>query len=229
MVFIVVGLGGLTGSEIAPFVSSIVRELGGFAITIAILPFHFEGMRRMLRAREGLSRLFASSDSVILFPNQSLLGLLGKNAYLRDGFFLSEKRASCFIKSLMRPIVGDDQPGVRIDLADIMTILKTGKMARIGMGSGRGERKWADATTEATQLLGGARIGNANGVIVLFESESEDDLSFSKLQRVAFSVYERNDPDTPLIYSLLTRKTTAYDVKSTMIAVFDVADMGSGL
>ena len=42
VVFVVAGLGGATGSGLAPVVASIAKECGATAVAVAVMPFEFE-------------------------------------------------------------------------------------------------------------------------------------------------------------------------------------------
>lgn len=67
-VMIVAGLGGGTGSGAAPVVTSIARETGALVISVAIMPFDFEGSATHFRAGDALNRLKLVSDVVLETP-----------------------------------------------------------------------------------------------------------------------------------------------------------------
>ena len=69
MVFITVGLGGGTGTGVAPVVAKAAREEGALTIAIVTLPFAAEGAIRMENAEAGLERLRDVADTVIVVPN----------------------------------------------------------------------------------------------------------------------------------------------------------------
>ena len=65
MVFITVGLGGGTGTGVAPVVSKAAKEEGALTIAVVTLPFAAEGAIRMENAEAGLERLRDVADTVI--------------------------------------------------------------------------------------------------------------------------------------------------------------------
>ena len=73
LVFLVVGMGGGTGSGAAPLVAEIASEKGALVIAFVTLPFSFEGGRRQKQAEEGLVELRRHCDAVIPLPNDVLL------------------------------------------------------------------------------------------------------------------------------------------------------------
>src|SRR5205809_881446 len=54
VVFVIAGMGGGTGTGGAPVVASIAKGVGALVLGVAILPFEFEGSRRMSKAKLGL-------------------------------------------------------------------------------------------------------------------------------------------------------------------------------
>lgn len=73
LVFLVVALGGGTGSGAAPVVARAAAEKGAMVIAFATMPFSWEGDRRMRQARESLEELRAACEAVIPLHNDMLL------------------------------------------------------------------------------------------------------------------------------------------------------------
>lgn len=70
--FVVAGLGGATGSGLAPLVAELAKEQGITTVGVAVMPFEFE---RKLRFYAGVSlrRLRATARGVIVIDNETLL------------------------------------------------------------------------------------------------------------------------------------------------------------
>jgi len=66
-------MGGGTGSGAAPVVAAAAKSQGILTVGIVTVPFTFEGRQRGRQAREGVSRLAAAVDTLILIPNDRLL------------------------------------------------------------------------------------------------------------------------------------------------------------
>ena len=75
IVFLACGLGGGTGSGAAPIFAREAQVQGALVVTFATLPFNVEGGIRKLQGYRGLDALAEQSDTVILIPNERLLGL----------------------------------------------------------------------------------------------------------------------------------------------------------
>ena len=76
LVFLVVGLGGGSGTGGAPVFARLARESGALVLAIVTTPFEFEGGLRRANAEAGLQELRAAADAVIVLPNQNLSRLL---------------------------------------------------------------------------------------------------------------------------------------------------------
>ena len=86
MLFITVGMGGGTGTEAAPVIARIAKELGIRTVAVVIMPFSWEGPRRMRYAEIGLADLQAHVDTLVVLPNDKLLEVLGEDACVNDAF-----------------------------------------------------------------------------------------------------------------------------------------------
>ena len=75
IVFVVAGMGGGTGTGVAPIVASVAREMSAITFAVPILPFETEGSLRTSIAVNGTSKLKEMSDFTIVLDNNKLLGL----------------------------------------------------------------------------------------------------------------------------------------------------------
>src|SRR5436853_6958099 len=57
MVFVTAGMGGGTGTGAAPVIARVAKELGILTVGVVTKPFHFEGVRRMKVAEQGIHEL----------------------------------------------------------------------------------------------------------------------------------------------------------------------------
>jgi len=79
-VFIMAGLGGGTGSGVAPYVAQLAKRQGAFVIGLVTLPFRFEGAPRMLASLNSIEEMKAVADAVVIADNEALLKLSPPNA-----------------------------------------------------------------------------------------------------------------------------------------------------
>jgi cell division protein FtsZ len=86
VVFLLAGLGGGTGSGVAPVLARAARETGALVLGFVSLPFECEGNRRQQIAQQALEHLQAGCDGVLCLPNQKAMPLLPENVSFLDTF-----------------------------------------------------------------------------------------------------------------------------------------------
>ena len=109
MVFLCVGLGGGTGSGAAPLVARIAREEGAFVVVFAVMPFAFEGRRRLRQAEEALASLQEWADALITFDNDRLGELVLPKKGIHEAFAAADKIVSQSIRAIITLVT---QPGL---------------------------------------------------------------------------------------------------------------------
>src|ERR687890_259997 len=87
MVFVTAGEGGGTGTGAAPVIAEIAKnEIGALTVGVVTKPFTFEGSKRMQQADEGIARLREVVDTLIVIPNERLLGMVERRTSIMDAF-----------------------------------------------------------------------------------------------------------------------------------------------
>jgi cell division protein FtsZ len=86
LLFIFAGLGGGTGTGVAPVLARAGKKAGALVIAFVTTPFQFEGPRPQKQAQHGLQHLRAVADAVISLPNEKILKLLDENTTVLHAF-----------------------------------------------------------------------------------------------------------------------------------------------
>lgn len=81
VVFIVAGLGGATGSGLAPLLASLAQESGAITVGVAVMPFEYEKKLRFY-AGVSLRRLREAARGVIVVDNDTLMQSSSENSTL---------------------------------------------------------------------------------------------------------------------------------------------------
>lgn len=164
LVIITAGLGGGTGTGASPVVARIARELGALTIAIVTLPFKFEGSLRMRQATEGLERLKAEVDSIIIISNSKLKETYG-SLPLSDSF----RYANTILKQAVRTITDiiSKTALVNLDFADLKRVMKDKGNSVIGIGSASGENRAKQAAINAVSsgILLHSVIGATSAIV----------------------------------------------------------------
>jgi len=98
IVIIVAGMGGGTGTGVAPVVAQVSKELDAVTFAIAISPFSYEG-ERVQKAKEGISKLREVVSNTIVLDNDRLLEVAG-DLPISQSFAVMEKSVGRIIDSL---------------------------------------------------------------------------------------------------------------------------------
>ncbi|NLI74445.1 MAG: hypothetical protein GX369_06725 [Euryarchaeota archaeon] len=141
LIFLFAGLGGETGSYIAPGIASLCRHLGAMVISSVALPFSAEGTGRRNTAIAALPELIKSSHITITYPNDGLLKVAPNLPFRRTFRVMDELMKTPSIE-LSQVLTIDDLSRLRKDIG-------TSSHMRMGTGSGIGMQREAVAVSEA--------------------------------------------------------------------------------
>ena len=124
VVFLVVCLGGGTGTGAAPLLVEEARKSGALTLVFGSLPFEFEGKRRMEHARRGLMALQAGADAVICLPNQRLLELVEDKTNIVAAFQQTDDMLARGLQAVWRVI--SRRGVINLDFEDVSALVHKG-------------------------------------------------------------------------------------------------------
>ncbi|MDY6848751.1 MAG: cell division protein FtsZ [Thermodesulfobacteriota bacterium] len=216
MVFIAAGLGGGTGTGSAPIIAEVARELGALTVGVVTKPFTREGKQRMKKAEQGVECLKKVVDSLIVIPNDRLLGLAGKNMSILDAFKPSDDVLRQAVQGISDLITTSGL--INVDFADVKAIMSERGMAMMGIGAASGEKRAAEAAQKAisSPLLEDIDISGAKGVLVnICGSSSMTMEEFDEASRI---IHEKVHEDANIIIGLVVNEEMGENLKITAIA-----------
>jgi cell division protein FtsZ len=196
--FITAGMGGGTGTGSAQYLARLAKEEGALAMGIVTMPFKAEGAIRMENAEAGLDKLRRFCDTTIVIHNDKLLELVPRLP-IDAAFKVADEVLMQCIKGMTEIIT---KPGlVNLDYSDLMTIMKGGGVAMVGIGESDEERDRVDfAVNEALEspLLGEVDLSHARGALI--RVVGGPDMTVSEAERAAELVSERVNPNARIIW-----------------------------
>lgn len=145
MVFICAGMGGGTGTGVAPVVAKVAKDLGAIVIGVVTMPFSIE-RARIDKAEFGLQQLRGSTDTVVVIDNNRLVKIAG-NLPVKQAFAVANELISVMIKGIVEIISCPSL--VNLDFADVKAIMSSGGVATVGMGTSDTNRRVEEAVEEA--------------------------------------------------------------------------------
>ena len=216
MVFIAAGLGGGTGTGAAPIIAEVAKELGALTVGVVTKPFTREGKQRLKKADYGIDRLKEVVDSLIVIPNDRLLGLSGKNTSILDAFRPSDDVLRQAVQGISDLITTSGL--INVDFADVKAIMSERGMAMMGIGAADGERRASEAAQQAisSPLLEDIDISGAKGVLVNISGSSS--MTMEEFEEVNAIIHEKVHEDANIIIGLVVNEELGDTIKVTAIA-----------
>ncbi len=215
MVFVTAGMGGGTGTGAAPAIAEIARNLGALTIGVVTRPFTFEGRKRATQAAGGIDLMKKAVDTLIVIPNDRLLGIIDKKTPMLEAFREADNVLRQGIQGISDLIA---VPGlINLDFADVTTIMANKGSALMGIGSATGQGRAAEAAKKAisSPLLEGS-IEGAKGVLINITSGA--DLSLFEVQEAADIVASVSDQELNMIFGSVINENLKGEIRVTVIA-----------
>jgi cell division protein FtsZ len=216
MDFIAAGMGGGTGTGASPIVAQIAREAGALTIAVVTEPFAFEGTRRSAIARDGIECLREYVDTLIVVPNDRLLGIVNKWISLDVAFRIADEVLRQVIQGISELVT---QPGlINLDFADIKAILNGSRGAHISMGHGEGEHKALEAVRTALRnpLLSIDSISGTEGLLV--NITGGEDLTLAEVNQAMEMISQSARPQATVLFGAVIDPKMEGRVEITLIA-----------
>lgn len=197
MVFITCGLGGGTGSGAAPIVAAVAKEAGALTVAVVTKPFDFEGPQRQNIADRAWEQLAKNVDAIITIPNDRILQIIDKKTSLLDSFKIVDDVLRQGVQGIAELIT---IPGlINVDFADVKTIMRDAGSALMGIGTGTGENRAAEAAKSAiSSPLLELSIDGARGI--LFTITGGPDMTMHEVSEAAKIVTSSAAEDAKVIF-----------------------------
>jgi len=219
LIFVVVGLGGGTGTGAAPEVARAAKAAGALVLAFATLPFRFEGQRRMVQAREGLSRLQGVADAVILVPNDRLMDLVEVETSMLDAFRKIDDLLAQCVHSIYRMLTSTGL--VNLDFADLRAVLTRAShgACAFGIGEATGPNRAAEAVETA---LGGPLLNKGFNLetagALLVHVIGGPDFTLVQMQHIMDTAVQYTSQDVRVYYGACVDEDCAGRLAVTILA-----------
>jgi cell division protein FtsZ len=216
MVFVTAGMGGGTGTGAAPVIAQIAKDCGALTVGVVTKPFGFEGKKRSRQAVEGIERLGASVDTLIVIPNNRLLALVGQNTSMVEAF---RKADSVLLNAVQGISDLMTVPGlINVDFADVRTIMASMGRALMGTGVGSGKKRATEAaeTAISSPLLEDVSIEGATGILI--NITGGPDLTLHEVNEASSLIQQAAHEDANIIFGSVIDPNLSDEVRITVIA-----------
>jgi cell division protein FtsZ len=216
MVFVTAGMGGGTGTGSAPVIARIAKEEGALTVGVVTKPFGFEGPAKMVIAQGGIQKLREVVDTLIIIPNQQLMGMVERKTPLKQAYLMADDVLRQGVQGISDLIT---QTGlINIDFADVESTMKGQGDALMGIGLGTGENRAADAADKAIDnpLLEETTIEGATKLLV--NVAGGEDLALVELDEVVNTIRKKAHPEVHIIHGVTEDTSLGDNIRVTVIA-----------
>jgi len=170
----------------------------------------------MMRAEQGIAELREVVDSLVVVPNDRLLGLAGKHMSILDAFKPADDVLRQAVQGISDLITTEGL--INVDFADVRTVMSNRGMAMMGIGIAEGERRAAEAAHNAisSPLLEEVDISGAMGVLVNISGSSS--MTMEEFEEASTIIHEKVHEDANIIVGLVIDESLGEKIKITAIA-----------
>ena len=197
MAFITAGMGGGTGTGAAPVIARAAKEQGILTVGVVTKPFHFEGVRRMQTADQGIEELAKYVDTLIVIPNQNLFRVANEKTTFAAAFAMADQVLYSGVASITELMTKEGL--INLDFADVRSIMAEMGKAMMGTGEASGEKRAIEAAEAAISnpLLDDVSMRGARGLLISICGGP--DLTLYEVDEAATRIREEVDPNANII------------------------------
>src|SRR5205809_427113 len=197
MVFVTAGMGGGTGTGAAPVVARCAKEAGILTVGVVTKPFHFEGVRRMRVAEQGIIELQKVVDTLLIIPNQNLFRVANEKTTFADAFALADEVLRSGVSCITDLMVKEGL--INLDFADVRAVMREMGKAMMGTGEASGEKRALTAAEAAiaNPLIDDSSMKGARGLLISITGGK--DLTLFEVDEAATRIREEVDQDANII------------------------------
>ncbi len=215
LVFVTAGMGGGTGTGAAPIVAEVARDVGALTIAVVTKPFTFEGKQRMKNAEIGIADLKQRVDTLVVIPNDRLLQVVSKGTSMLEAFRTADDVLRQGIQGISDLIAVPAL--INLDFADVKTVMESGGLAHMGIGTASGENRMLKAAEDAiSSPLLETNIDGARAVLINISGSA--DMSIMDINEAANKVMQSADPEANIIFGANVDESLGDEVRITVIA-----------
>ena len=207
MVFITAGMGGGTGTGAAPVVARVAKESGVLTVGVVTIPFKFELRPKIVQALKGVDAI-----------NNERLFEIYPNLKVSEGFRRVDDTLTIAVKSISEIITTEGT--INLDFRDVSKVLRNGGVAIMSYGTGKGEKRLAEAIENAlhSPLLNDNDIYNSKKILFNIYDSPKHPLVVEEMEEIGRFTDKFLSKDIEVIWGMATDESLDEEVKITILA-----------
>lgn len=217
VVFVIAGMGGGTGTGASPVIARIAKDCGALVLGMLVLPFDWEGGRRLRQAQLGLHEMKADADGVICLPNQKLFSIIDEKTSMVETFTITHELLAQGVRGIWRMLM---RPGlINVDFADLCSVTR-GKHSENSLATAEAcdehrSKEVVEKLFKHPLLDGGQALTDAASVLVSLVGGP--DLTMAEVNRVMEQI-NRQCESAHIIMGAAIEETMAGRLSITVVA-----------
>lgn len=169
----------------------------------------------MKQAEEAIENLRKNVDTLIVVSNDKLLKIVPDNTPVTDAFLVADDILRQGVVGISEIIIKTGL--VNVDFADVRAVMKDAGTALMGVGTGEGKTRAADAAVAAiSSPLLDFPISEAKRIV--FNVVGGPGLGLSEINAASEVIYENADEDANIIFGALIDEKMGDTVSITVLA-----------
>lgn len=230
LLVMVVGLGGGTGSGVAPLLAEMASKAGVFLVSVLVMPFAFEGRRRREQADRALEKISSVSDLVFCFENDYMEELFRT----RNGAMAVFEEANSLLSQATAsiPMLANSPGIINIGLDELVTALRNNDSRCIyGTGTGYGPHRAEDAARAALEsplVAFHSALGLAHTVIVHIAGGNNMSLSELRTAMETIRASLGND-EVNFFFGAAVKPRLGEEIRVSLIASVDAGEFRAAI
>lgn len=221
MIFITATMGGGTGTGAAPVVAEIAKQLGILTVGVVTVPFTFEGIRKQRIATEGIIKMQANMDALVIVKNDNLMKLPENRALtVVDAFHAADTVLHQAIRCIAELILTTGF--INVDFADVKTIFQQSTSSDAILGIGRSNISAIKAVQQALESpLIDRSLKDARGMIL--NVTADDSLTLYEVSEATDYIVSQTEGEVNIIFGVVIDQKMNGVIQAMLIAT-DFAD-----
>ncbi|MEO0082492.1 MAG: cell division protein FtsZ [candidate division WOR-3 bacterium] len=215
MVFIAAGEGGGTGTGAAPVVAETAKNQGALVVSVVTRPFEFEGKARARKAAEGIDKLRAKVDTLIVLPNQRILEVYGQ-APCFEAFRMADEVLLAAVRGIAEIVTSRQL--INIDFADVRAVMaeRGGAVMSVGEANGDGRATEAAHRALASPLIENVSIETARKILLNISGDAR--MTLKEVDEAASTIYHATNGQADIRMGAARQRGQKEGIRVTLIA-----------
>lgn len=216
LLFIAAGMGGGTGTGVAPIIAEIANDLNIMTVAVVTKPFTSEGPAKMRVANEAVDVLEKLVNSLIVVQNDKLKKELPPNVKMSDALAAADNVLYNAVSGVSDIITQEGY--MQLDFADVCAVMEQGGVTMMGSATAEGENRATDAADSALRspLLEGVEMKDALGVLV-YIAASRESLGLDEFEMVMGKIRECASDEAIIKAGLVYDESLGEKIKVTAL------------